>query len=158
MTDAMQDPFRVFEEEHQHALAELERLERAVEGLQIGERLDEHLAAVRHAHAFLSSAVRGHNEREEQALFPFLGEDAPTPLFVAEHEQLRTLERALLAALEGGDARHAVIEPALEVIDLLRAHIHREDEALFPMARAMLGEEGTARVARALDRLLAART
>ena len=154
MADDVQDPFGIFEEEHRHALAQLEWLEQAIDGLGGGRNLDDNLGQVRRAHAFLSSAVRAHNEHEEQALFPYLGDEAPTQLFIQEHGRLRELERELLAALEHDDAPNRVIEPAREVIDLLRAHIHREDEALFPMARAMLGSDGTARVARELDRLM----
>ena len=40
---------------------------------------------------------------------------------------------------------------ALEIVDLLRAHIARENEVLFPMARGLLGVEGLARVARRLE-------
>lgn len=154
MSGMLQDPFGVFTEEHQHALGELDRLEQAVQELSAGRDVERNLAHIRHAHAFLSSAVRTHNEHEEQALFPFLDEDAPTQLFIDEHVQLRNLEEKLQAALAGEEPRDPVIDLALEIVHLLRAHIHREDEALFPMARAMLGPEGTVRVARELDRLM----
>jgi hemerythrin-like domain-containing protein len=36
------------------------------------------------------------------------------------------------------------------LVDLLKAHIQREDDVLFPMARALLGAEGLARAAELL--------
>jgi hemerythrin-like domain-containing protein len=46
----------------------------------------------------------------------------------------------------------AIAATALAIVELLRAHITREDEVLFPMARTLLGAEGLAAVARRLDR------
>ena len=79
-----------------------------------------------------------------------LGDDAPTALFIEEHATLRDFERQLGDALCADDAADAVCEPAREIVSLLRAHIQREDEVLFPMARGLLGAEGLAVVSRDL--------
>jgi hemerythrin-like domain-containing protein len=145
------DPLTRFEDEHHHALAELDRLERAAEGLEDGEDPAEHLETMRQVHTFLSTAVREHNENEERALFPLLGDDAPTSVFVEEHARLRDLEGSLRAALDG---EHPVVEApviAHALVDLLRAHIDREDHVLFPMSRQLLGSKGLATVARTLS-------
>jgi hemerythrin-like domain-containing protein len=140
------DPLERFTAEHREALTVLDRLERAAAGLRGGDDPAAHFAAARHAHAFLAGPVRRHNDSEELALFPLLGDDAPTGVFVEEHGRLRALERELAGAIGAGDApRTAAV--AVELADLLRAHIAREDEVLFPMARGLLGVEGLARVA-----------
>lgn len=144
------DPLRRFEEEHEVALAALERLEQAATALQESGPAEAHFASTGEVLALLRGAVREHNESEERALFPLLGEDAPLGPFLEEHEILWRLEADLAAALERQD-RTRVTRLAFEIIDLLRIHIRRENEILFPMARALLGAEGLASVARRLN-------
>ena len=140
------DPLIRFEAEHQEALVVLGRLEGTAAALRRGGDPASHLVAVLEAHAFLAGAVRTHNDNEERALFPLLGEDAPVGLFIEEHQRLRGLEVELARTAREGDAT-ATADVAFELIDLLRNHIAREDEVLFPMAREQLGREGLARVA-----------
>jgi hemerythrin-like domain-containing protein len=87
------DPLTRFEDEHHHALGELERLERAAEDLEDGEDPTEHLETMRQVHTFLSTAVREHNENEERALFPLLGDEAPTGVFEEEHVRVTSTGR-----------------------------------------------------------------
>lgn len=143
------DPIRRFEEEHDVALAALTRLEGAAEALRSGAPAEPHFATARQVHGLLCGAVRQHNEDEERALFPVLGEDAPLGPFLEEHETLWKLEADLLAALDRAEGER-VARVALEIVDLLRTHIRRENEVLFPMARALLGADGLAIVARKL--------
>lgn len=145
------DPIRRFEEEHEIALAALARLERAADALRDGEPVEVHFATALEVHGLLCGAVRQHNEDEERALFPVLGEDAPLGPFLEEHGRLWKLEEDLAASVDRGD-REGVARVALEIVDLLRTHIRRENEVLFPMARALLGVDGLAMVARELDR------
>jgi hemerythrin-like domain-containing protein len=149
----MIDPIQRFEEEHQHALGELERLEVAALKLAAGvpdDVAEVELEAARAAHEFLSTAVREHNENEEVALFSVLGDKAPTEPFVEDHVALRAMERRLSAAIEAQDTAE-VAAAGLAIVDVLRDHIDREDNALFPMARELLGPEGLLEVARRLD-------
>jgi hemerythrin-like domain-containing protein len=134
------DPLARFEAEHRHALRELSRLDQAATALAT-EWSPAHLETVREVHRFLTTEVRAHNENEERALFALLGPDAPIAVFEEEHLTLRGLERDLAAALDAGD-RSRIPSIAHSIVDTLRGHIQREDEALFPMARAMLGPEG----------------
>lgn len=145
------DPLTRFEEEHQHALGELERLEQAADGLEDAEEPTEYLEIMRQVHTFLSTAVREHNENEERALFPLLGDEAPTGVFEEEHVRLRALERELREALDGPHPTESAPTIALALVDLLRGHIDREDNVLFPLARGLLGPEGLARVERILS-------
>lgn len=144
------DPLVRFEAEHQEALLVLGRLEGAALALRRGGDAAPYLAATLEAHAFLAGAVRAHNDNEERALFPLLGDDAPTAIFIEEHQQLRGLEVELARAARQGDAA-ATAAVALELVELLRAHIAREDDVLFPMARERLGPAGLAQVAAQLD-------
>ena len=144
------DPLRQFEAEHEEALGVLQRLDAAALALEAGEAAAPHLAAVRAVHAILTTKIRKHNDDEEWGLFPLLEGLAPSELFEDEHRKLRNLEEELGRALDGPAPGQRVVPPALEIVELLRAHIAREDEVLFPMARALLGAEGLAEVARRL--------
>lgn len=124
-----------FEREHREALAMLDQLEAAAGALRERRPAADDLGTVRAVHEFLSTAVRQHNDDEERDLFPFLADAAVTEAFVQDHRRLRALERELAAALAAPDAAAAVPPVALELAALLRNHIHREDEGLFPLVR-----------------------
>jgi hemerythrin-like domain-containing protein len=145
----MIDPLERFEAEHEDALAELNSLEAAALALDAGPS-DEHFEMIRRVHGALAGAVREHNENEELALFPLLGEAAPTEPFVEDHVALRTLERELIDAVERRDADEAA-SLSLTIVEKLRDHIERENTVLFPMAREILGAEGLQEVARRLE-------
>lgn len=140
------DPLARFEAEHAEALGELNRLETAVDALAANAEPGPQLAIVRAIHRFLSTTVRRHNENEEVALFPLL-QPGPTPPFVEDHQTLRAMEASLAAALAGRDPSVAVRQPARSLIGLLRGHIMRENEVLFPLARERLGAAGLREVA-----------
>lgn len=144
------DPLRRFETEHDEALVALARLERAASGLRANEPPEAHFGVAREVQAVLAGPVRDHNEAEERALFPSLGPDAPLQPFLEEHQTLWGLEERLGQALDRGDASE-VADLGFEIVHLLRAHIQRENEVLFPLARARLGPEGLAVVARTLE-------
>ena len=144
------DPLHRFEHEHEEALDVLTRLEQAALSLRVPGNPAPSLSSVREALAFLEGPVKAHNENEERALFPELGTAAPTAPFVDEHRVLWELEQALGEALRFSDP-DVVADTALELVELLRAHIERENDVLFPMARGFLGADGLARVARRLE-------
>ncbi len=147
------DPLLRFEREHAEALEVLDRLDHAATSLEHGAVPAPHLAAAREALAFIRSAVRRHNEAEERALFPFIEDALPAALFVEEHVRLRAIEEALDTALAGDDPARRAVDPALELVALLREHIERENNVLFPAARTLLGADGLAVVARRLEGL-----
>jgi hemerythrin-like domain-containing protein len=143
------DPICRFEEEHEVALAALARLEQAAHALRHGGPVEPQFAVAHEVHGLLCGAVRQHNEDEERALFPALGDEAPLGPFLEEHQTLWRLEEDLARALDHREAE-GVARVSLEIVDLLGAHIRRENDVLFPMARALLGPEGLAVVARRL--------
>jgi len=142
-----EDPLVRFSMEHEQALAALDRLHRAATALDHGDPAEPHLRTVREVCATLTTTVREHNENEERALFPLLCDDLPCEPFRQEHVALRELELRLIAALDGPTPERDIPAVAHALVDLLQAHIQREDDVLFPMARALLGAEGLARAA-----------
>jgi hemerythrin-like domain-containing protein len=80
----------------------------------------------------------------------------PIGVMLAEHEQGRTFTRGMRLAAEKwqtGDesARERVVENAFGYVNLLRGHIHKEDNILFPMADRVIPPEKQEGVTEAFD-------
>lgn len=86
-----------------------------------------------------------HHGKEEDLLFPELAaagmprEHGPIAVMLHEHQQGRALARHMAGALDGarsGDAaaRATLRNAAVGYVNLIRAHIHKENNVLFEMA------------------------
>ena len=93
-----------------------------------------------------------HHHKEEDVLFGAIvasgmpADQGPIPVMLMEHEQGRAFTRNIRAAagrLAEGDAAAArqVVANAKGYVALLRDHIAKEDEVLFPMADQMLSAD-----------------
>jgi hemerythrin-like domain-containing protein len=108
-------------------------------------------------------ADAGHHGKEEDILFAamvehgFPRDGGPIAVMLHEHDQGRALV-AILRARAGqqepwSDAdRQEIAEVAHGFADLLRAHIHKEDSVLYPMAEQHLPPEAMLAVCEACDR------
>ena len=126
----MRNPTDVLRDEHRVILRALDVLERAIgPGKAIADGWWE--AAVAWLRAF---ADRNHHAKEERSLFPAMvkagvpSEGGPIAVMLDEHAQ----GRALIAAIADrvGPGRVAA---ARDYVDLLRAHIDKENDVLFPL-------------------------
>jgi hemerythrin-like domain-containing protein len=154
----IEDPIAHLRHEHDEALAALDRLEDGVRDLDAPEARREVAEAV----AFLDNEVRGHNEREEEALFPVLDRHlpptGPTAVMRAEHRQLWDLLGSFKASLaENPSAAGQAADAGMAIVGLLRRHIDKENGVLFPLAGQVLSPEEVEEVARGMERLIAAR-
>ncbi len=135
-------------EEHQHALRELAALNNTAEALRGHGYSDDAIGRMRKAVTFINNDVRTHNEREEEYLFPelerMLPPSGPTGVMRSEHralwDSLNALEAALKNIHPNGEMAliHTVCAHAFAVVNLLTAHISKEDNILFPMAERLL--------------------
>ena len=117
------------------------------------------------AAAFIAGFADGcHHKKEEGVLFGAMIEsglpptDGPLDMFLDEHVQGRALTRGMRDAarkLQEGDpsARPALISNARRYVALLRDHIVKEDEMLFPMADEMFSADQQRRVLRDFERV-----
>ena len=144
------DPIARFEEEHQEMRRALDRLEVAAAALEQGDAPASALRTAGDVCSFLATFVLQHYENEERALFREITEEAPVTPFLEEHRTLRRLETDLEAALNGPTPDRDVPPVARALVPLLREHIERENEILFPMARGILGPDGLVQAARRL--------
>jgi len=97
-----------------------------------------------------------HHGKEEALLFPamerrgFPPDTGPVGVMRAEHVEGRALVGAMERAVESGDAS-GFVGAARSFSRLLRAHIAKEDECLFPMADQALGSSEQAELMRRFE-------
>ena len=101
--------------------------------------------------SFLSEFADGHHHaKEEKILFPameeagFPSDDGPVAVMLHEHDMGRSLIGRLreLSQLDSDAARAGFRDAATQYAELLRQHIHKENEVLFRLAdRAIEGPE-----------------
>jgi len=134
-TDILMDEHRVIEQV-------LNCLEKLADRCAAGQALDG--ASAREALEFLRHfADRCHHGKEEGHLFPLLEArglarlGGPTGVMVHEHEEGRELIAGMARAIEANAPREFV-RHARDYVRLLREHIRKEDQCLFPMAAALL--------------------
>jgi hemerythrin-like domain-containing protein len=94
-------------------------------------------------------ADRFHHAKEEDVLFEALvkngmpRENSPIAAMLMEHDQgrafVKAMETAALEALDGKSGREGIIaDNALAYAALLREHISKEDEILYPLAERVI--------------------
>ena len=155
------NPTETLKHEHRIVLMVLEGAEREARSITAGAAV--HADKVEQMVDFFKNFVdRCHHAKEEKHLFPALAAkgfapgSGPVGVMLHEHEQGRAAVRAIAAALPGARAgdRKAALDLAdalLGYAELLRAHIYKEDNVLFPMADQVLPAQEQARLAGAFD-------
>ena len=131
-------------EEHEVIVRVLNAMEKATRRLEAGEPVNPDFY-IKSAEFIKGFADGCHHKKEEGVLFPALvvaglpKESGPLAVMLAEHEEGRQLTRSMRQAaenLQGGDAsaKDEIIKNASGYIRLLRLHIQKENNILFPMA------------------------
>jgi hemerythrin-like domain-containing protein len=142
------DPIEILMNEHRRIEAGLDALDAWVGRLQAGSAppLSDLRDFVRFIQAF---ADRTHHGKEEDILFEvmvregFPREGGPIAVMLMEHDEGRAHVKVLAEAAEAGaelsgEALDRVAAAGHGYTGLLRAHIQKEDQILYPMARAQL--------------------
>jgi len=137
---------------HEHRIIErmLNILESAVQHVEAGQAVSADLfrQAVDFVRVF---ADRCHHGKEESNLFPRMEEKGvprqggPIGVMLIEHDQGRAYVRGMAEAIDGyargeASARQQIVQNARDYIALLRQHIMKEDNILFPMADQVLSD------------------
>jgi hemerythrin-like domain-containing protein len=136
----MSSVIHLLQRQHREVLA---RIERDIDNFGV-------LPTAREFLDFLAREVVTHFRIEEEALFPELAQvtwiaNGPLRVMDAEHAAFRDLLAAGTAARDR-DATDIAIAAARDLARLLRAHIAKEDDVLFPMALEALDAEQWRRV------------
>ena len=146
----MRDPFTQLMDEHRVIEKVLAALEAAA-GQEVPAGFYER------AIDFIRSYADGyHHAKEEERLFVYLEERGmprdygPLGVMVGEHDTGRAHVDAMQGQLEAGDFE-ALRRESLAFVGLMRDHITKEDEVLFPMGRAMLTPDEVAEIQAGFD-------
>jgi hemerythrin-like domain-containing protein len=150
-------------EEHQVIQCVLNTLEKAATRLSAGEVVSP--AFFLEAADFIKGFADGcHHRKEEGVLFPAMvnnglsRESGPVAVMLAEHEEGRRLTRGMRQAaeqLQAGEAsaREEVVRNALGYVRLLRQHIYKENNILFPMADKIIPVDQHAQIDEAFEHI-----
>jgi hemerythrin-like domain-containing protein len=153
----------ILSEEHRVIERVLDALEGAARNLGQGQAVRPGFFEA--AADFVKGFADGcHHKTDEGVLFPAMQqagvplEGGPLGVMLAEHEQGRVFTRAMREAarrLDSGDqaARAEVVENALGYVALLRQHIYKEEQILFPMADRVVPLSRQAQVAEDFDQI-----
>jgi hemerythrin-like domain-containing protein len=149
--------------EHVSIQLMLNVLERVCSTLEAGGRIpSKHLEQI--LEFIKVFADQCHHGKEEEFLFPalekmgFPRDGGPIGVMLAEHTEGRQYVKELGEAIERygrGDrtAVHALASSARKYIELLNAHIEKENGVLFPMAEEHLPERKKMELLAAFDRV-----
>ena len=150
---------------HEHKIVELVLQGAEREALAIRKGGEVHAETVDEMVDFFKNFVdRCHHAKEERHLFPALNskgfspESGPVAVMLHEHEQGRAAVRAISESLPGarsGDRRAAaaLADALLEYVELLRNHIFKENNVLFPMADRVLAANEQVTLAERFDQV-----
>ncbi len=155
-------PIEDLKAEHEGILLMLNVLEKMCERIKSGDKVPtEHLKQVLE---FLQVfADKCHHGKEEGILFPAMQtagvpkEGGPLGVMLSEHGSGRNFigeMKSLLQSHEKGDAGSltAFTNPALQYINLLRNHIWKENNVLFPMAEKAVSQDKLESIGQEFDK------
>lgn len=140
----MKKPTKILSDEHKNILKFIdildEKCDNAEEGKVDGEFFKKAIEFIR------NYADKFHHAKEENILFKELCKDEvemhcnPIDQMLYEHEQGRGFVKGMEEALKKND-KEKIIENTRGYIQLLRDHIFKEDNILYPMADQALSEK-----------------
>ena len=145
------DPIKKLVDEHQIILRGIDILEKSITFLSDDETIPPE--KFRKLIDFIRNyADKYHHAKEEDILFikmqdsGFPVKGGPIEVMLAEHDQGRNYVKEIEAGvdlLEQGDdnGKEKIIENSTGYVALLRSHIHKEDNVLYPMAVNALGQD-----------------
>lgn len=152
------DPIEKLKAEHDEGLKQLNILQNAATLLETEGASEEIYQDLLNSVHFINNEIRRHNEKEEAALFPVLEKyipDGPVTVMLEEHrllwERLESLEK-ILPQLQTHPKEEEVIDQIVQaacfIVQLLKDHIAKENEILYPMAQDYLSPSDWAAVER----------
>lgn len=149
--------------EHRGIELMLDILETVASKLKAGERVDTaHLEGI--MEFFTGFADKCHHGKEEDLLFPSLEalgiarDGGPIGVMLHEHrigrECIARMKKGLASMKEGlADGSALFTDAAEEYIGMLRQHIQKEDNVLYPMGDARMSEETDKELFEAFEKL-----
>jgi regulator of cell morphogenesis and NO signaling len=138
-------------------LAGLLLLTAKIETEEVAEKI---FAALKSSVAIFKAELEIHSHREEDVLFPMMGEyigtsSGPIAVMEYEHEQAKALIGDFLKNANNGRLSTEEMKNAAELVKnahgILSDHFTKEENVLFPMAERMLSDEEKAELHRKIQ-------
>ena len=151
------DPIAQLMQEHDEALIQLKRLNKAVHAFSQDGFSSKYFAQIVAALRFIDEEVSVHNYKEEAALFPILERyvEGPTRIMRSDHKKLQKgfiqLRDAIKWVEKHRDSYSAIKQlknVARSVVQLFVNHIHKENYILFPLVQKFLSKDEMREVAK----------
>ncbi len=154
-----------FVDEHQVVLEKIKQFEEVVQAARAKGMDEERASLIHEFFEFFGDYVLVHNEREERMLFPVLqrellerdefqeGREKQTAVELLQSDHIKGLQLAAVSfnlfglALRLPDPNSRLLtidlaaEQALELTELLKMHIAREGDIVFPMAQEYISQD-----------------
>ena len=133
--------------EHEVVLAQLKAFEKSLD--------EADWKGIRETLRFFDGRLVLHRRKEEEMLFPALGrhigaEAGPIACMLHEHQEERERIEVIRAALARGTGHPGTLQEVRTaggyILGLLRNHIAKENQILYPMAEDTLSEEEKQRI------------
>lgn len=144
------DPIDILLNEHTVALQYLQRLRDATEHIKVHGFSYDAFQKIEEAIHYINLEIRHHNEKEERYLFPLLERHIKTPPEVmrSEHRDLwKELDRLQECIKDVEESRihsntvRELIHCCTSIVNMLTAHITKENNVVFPMTKQLLTKE-----------------
>lgn len=101
---------------------------------------DGHTSAAAEACRRISQILHPHTAVEEQGLFPAMAVEFPDQVEIL-HQEHRAVEAVLAECADGVPADPAWPNRVRQALDLLRTHILKEQDGVFPATLSVLGND-----------------
>lgn len=143
------EPLRL---EHEVVLERLKTFEKALD--------EADWNGIRETLCFFDERLVLHRRKEEEVLFPALGghigtEGGPIACMLHEHQDERGKIEAIRAAMSRGTERPETLKTVQDaggyILELLRSHIAKENQILYPMVENTLSGEEKERVEKGMN-------
>ncbi len=137
-------------EEHKGLYAMLDGVFSLVEKIENEEAVAVNFAELRKKVSEFKAVLDPHSEREENVLFPMMGDyigttSGPIAVMEYEHEQAKDYIKSFLEKSEAVQISEDEIKKLNELVKnaylILTEHFGKEENVLFPMAERMLSAE-----------------
>jgi len=134
-------PTQILKNEHDVILRVLDSFEGMLKKVEEGATPDPDFFG-KSVQFFQGFADGWHHAKEEDCLFPAMEkaglprEGGPVGMMLEEHDQGREYVREIKRSIEDNpaEAKKILLDNGWSFLQLLRAHIHKENEILFPLA------------------------
>jgi len=143
----MEKTSKILVDEHKDILKVADAIEKECGELKKGRNIDEDF--FKKAVYFIKNyADKFHHAKEEDILFREMLKDSvkeclhcnPIDQMLHEHDMGRNFIKGILEGMDKKD-RKKVVENAIGYVHLIREHIFKEDNVLYPMCDEALGKE-----------------